>query len=47
MITLDDVILPDDIIWIDEFKWDKNKISQEYSVTGSLISQTGSKKKDA
>ena len=45
MITLDDVILPDDIIWIDEFKWDKNKISKEYSVTGSLVIQTGSKKK--
>ena len=44
MITLDDIILPDDLIWTNEFKWDKNQITQEYSITGSVLIQIGSKK---
>ena len=44
MITLDDVILPDDIKWIDEFVWDKIDFEKEYSVTGSLVTNGGTAK---
>jgi len=43
MITLDDITLPDDIIWVDEFAWDKINSEKQYSVTGSLIVQADAK----
>lgn len=43
-ITLDDVTLPTDLIWSNEFKWDKKQIKTEYSINGSLIVQASTKK---
>lgn len=40
---LDDLTLPEDLIWIDEFDWTPIEQSQSYSITGALIIETGAK----
>lgn len=40
---LDNLTLPADLIWIDEFDWTPIEQSCSYSVTGALIIQTGAK----
>lgn len=40
---LDDIALPDDLIWIDELEWTPVQQSEEHSLTGALIVQTGVK----
>ena len=40
---LDNLTLPEDLIWIDEFDWSPIEQTQSYSVTGALIIQSGTK----
>ncbi len=40
---LDNLTLPEDLIWVDEFDWSPVEQSQSYSVTGALIIQSGTK----
>lgn len=40
---LDNLTLPSDLIWFDEFDWTPIEQSRAYSVTGALIIQTGTK----
>jgi hypothetical protein len=40
---LDNLTLPDDLIWIDEFDWSPVEQTQTYSITGALIIQSGTK----
>lgn len=40
---LDNLTLPTDLIWIDEFDWTPIEQSRSYSVRGVLIIQTGTK----
>jgi hypothetical protein len=40
---LDNLTLPEDLIWIDEFDWSPIEQSQSYSITGALIIETGTK----
>lgn len=42
-ITLDAVVLPDDLIWTDEFDWTPVQQSQEYTLSGALILDSGIK----
>lgn len=37
---LDDLTLPEDLIWLDEFDWSPVEQSQTYSITGALIIET-------
>ena len=40
---LDTIILPDDLLWINEFDWNPVEQSQERSLTGALIVQEQAK----
>jgi hypothetical protein len=40
---LDDLTLPEDLLWMDEFDWTPVEQSQSYSITGALIIETGTK----
>lgn len=40
---LDNLTLPTDLIWLDEFDWTSIQQTQTYSITGALIIQTGTK----
>lgn len=40
---LDNLTLPTDLLWTDEFDWTPIEQSRSYSVTGALIIQTGTK----
>jgi hypothetical protein len=40
---LDNLTLPEDLLWADEFDWTPIEQSQSYSVTGALIIQSGTK----
>ncbi len=40
MIKLDDLILPDDLVWVDETDWTPVAQSEEYFLAGSLGVQT-------
>lgn len=40
---LDNLTLPDDLIWIDEFDWTPVEQTQTYSITGALIIESGTK----
>lgn len=40
---LDDLTLPADLIWIDEFDWTPIQQTQTYSITGALIIECGTK----
>ncbi|MGZ4954139.1 MAG: hypothetical protein ACXV8Q_03415 [Methylobacter sp.] len=42
-ISLDTIALPDDLIWTDEFDWTPVQQTQQYSLTGALIIETGVK----
>ena len=42
-ITLDDITLPKDLEWTDEFGWDKVSQSLGYSATGALFIQESAK----
>lgn len=42
-ITLGGIALPDDLLWVDEFDWSPTVQSTDYSLTGSLIIQTGTR----
>ena len=37
--TLDDIILPDDLLWINEFDWNPVEQNIERSLTGALLVQ--------
>ncbi|WBA83740.1 hypothetical protein [Endozoicomonas sp. GU-1] len=38
---LDTIALPDDLLWIDEFRWNPVEQSTERSLTGALLVQEG------
>lgn len=40
---LDNLTLPTDLIWIDEFDWTPVEQSKTYSITGALIIESGTK----
>ena len=40
---LDNLTLPEDLIWVDEFDWTPIEQTQTYSITGALIIQSGTK----
>ena len=40
---LDNLTLPTDLIWLDEFDWTPVEQTQSYSITGALIIQSGVK----
>lgn len=40
---LDNLTLPDDLIWVDEFDWTPIEQTQTYSITGALIIESGVK----
>jgi hypothetical protein len=40
---LDNLTLPTDLIWIDEFDWTPVQQTQTYSITGALIIESGVK----
>jgi len=42
-ISLDAIALPVDLIWTDEFDWSPVQQSQQYTLTGALILETGVK----
>lgn len=42
-ISLDAIALPDDLIWTDEFDWTPVQQSQQYTLTGALVLETGVK----
>ncbi|MCF7964218.1 MAG: hypothetical protein K9L79_01625 [Methylobacter tundripaludum] len=44
-ITLDDIELPEDLIWTDEFGWSPRQQTETYTLTGALIVETGLKQK--
>ena len=44
MITIDDVVLPDDIKWSNEFNWVDKSLISNYSIDGSLVVQQQHKK---
>lgn len=39
--TLDDIILPDDLLWVNEFDWNPVEQNIEHSLTGALLVQEG------
>lgn len=43
MITLDDVELPNSVVWIDEFDWTPTQQSKSYTLTGALVLETAVK----
>lgn len=43
--TLDDIVLPDDLEWTDEFQWTPIAQNTEYSAGGSLLVQESTKLK--
>ncbi|MGZ8181467.1 MAG: hypothetical protein ACXWT1_05880 [Methylobacter sp.] len=43
MITLDAIVLPEDLIWTDEFNWSPRQQSESHSITGALIVEMGVK----
>lgn len=43
LISLDSIILPDDLTWIDEISWTSVMQAVEYSATGALLIQESSK----
>lgn len=43
MITLDDITLPEDLHWADEFGWTPVASSLDYALSGAGIVQTGTK----
>lgn len=42
-ITLGGVALPNGLVWSDEFDWTKPQVSTDYTLTGAMIVQLGSK----
>lgn len=40
---LDNLTLPTDLIWVDEFDWSPIEQTQTYSITGALIIESGTK----
>jgi len=42
-ISLDEITLHEDLIWTDEFDWSPVQQSQQYTLTGALILETGVK----
>jgi len=44
-VQLNTIILPEDLIWVDEFDWQQTAESKEYSLSGSLLVDTGTKLK--
>lgn len=40
---LDNLTLPEDLIWVDEFDWTPIQQTQTYSITGALIIESGTK----
>ncbi|MEQ1529090.1 MAG: hypothetical protein ABL925_07225 [Methylococcales bacterium] len=42
-ITLDGVVLPSDLKWVDEFEWSPQVRQVDYSLTGALLVQTALK----
>lgn len=40
---LDNLTLPTDLIWVDEFDWSPVEQTQSYSITGALIIESGLK----
>lgn len=42
-ITLDNITLPEDLIWTDEFNWSPRQQSESHSLTGALIVEIGLK----
>jgi hypothetical protein len=44
-VQLNTIILPENLIWIDEFDWQQTSESKEYSLSGSLLIDTGTKLK--
>lgn len=40
---LDAIILPDDLIWVDELEWTPVQQSEAYTLTGALVLETGVK----
>ncbi len=44
MIKLDDIVLPDELVWVDETDWTPVAQSEEYFLAGSLEVQTSVKR---
>jgi hypothetical protein len=42
-ISLDAVSLPSDLIWVDEFDWTPIEQTKSYTLTGSLVIESGQK----
>lgn len=42
--TLDQIILPDELLWTDEFEWVPPQATKAFSLTGALHVQTGTRK---
>lgn len=42
-VTLDDISLPEEMIWLDEAKWNRVAQSTGYALSGSLLVQSGTK----
>jgi hypothetical protein len=43
MATLDNIAIPDDLLWSDEFDWTPLEVSVERTLTGVNLIQTGTK----
>lgn len=43
MITLDDLTLPDELVWLDEFAWTPVAQTEDYSLAGAFLVQQGVK----
>lgn len=41
----DEVILPADLLWVDEFSWAPVEMNVEFALSGELHAQSGTKKK--
>lgn len=42
-VTLEEILLPNDLLWVDEFRWTPVASSSWYSLAGSLIIEQGVK----
>lgn len=42
-VTLAEILLPNDLLWVDEFRWTPVASSSSYSLAGSLIIEQGVK----
>lgn len=42
-VTLEELILPNDLLWSDEFDWSPVEATNTYTLTGSLIIEQGTK----